>query len=210
MRRVPVAAVVNDAGRSTPTGPPGWLIGCKVLLAALLVLGAVAPGVGGFAGKGMVYRLPLFLAPGLAVTLWWWRRGGRYPTALDAALTLPFLLDTMANAVGLYDHVRRTDDVLHFLNWFILIAGITHTVATSPGGRQAARWLVWLAGFGLGAAIAVAWETAEYLIMRSGVGGLSLTYADTIGDLLLSTTGGAAGAWAALLTSRDETEPAVS
>jgi hypothetical protein len=194
---------VNFCEQDQRVGPPGWLIGCKVALASLLLLGAVAPEVGGFAGKGMSYRLPLFLAPGLAVTLSWWRRGGRYPVALGAALTLPFLLDTVANAVGVYDHFGHTDNVLHFANWFLLMAGITHTFAVSRGGRQAAGWLIWIAGLGLGAAIAVAWEAAEYAVMRAGVGGLSLTYGDTISDLLLSTSGGAVGAWTALRIKRD-------
>ena len=41
----------------------------------------------------------------------------------------------------------------------------------------------------------IAWEAMEYTVMRSGVGGLHLTYADTIKDLLVSTAGGALGAW---------------
>jgi hypothetical protein len=50
---------------------------------------------------------------------------------------------------------------------------------------------------------------AEYAVMRAGVGGLSLTYGDTLGDLVLSTTGGAIGAWAALhwLTGRADLDP---
>ncbi|MDO9175269.1 MAG: hypothetical protein Q7V62_10725, partial [Actinomycetota bacterium] len=44
-----------------------WVVGSKVLLATLLVVGAAVPSVGGFAGKGMLYRLPIFLAPALVV-----------------------------------------------------------------------------------------------------------------------------------------------
>ncbi len=166
-------------------------------LAALLLVGALWPQTGGFAGKGMAFRLPLFLLPALVVPARWLRRRGPYPVALDAALTLPFLIDTTANALGLYDRYARTDDVLHAVNWFVLIAGLTMTFremapVTTP------RWLLCLAGSGLGAIAAVGWEAAEYSIMRAGVGGLSLTYGDTISDLLLSTTGGALGAWWAL------------
>lgn len=182
----------------SPSRPPRWLIATKVTLAALLLTGAVAPGIGGFAGKGMAYRLPIFLAPALIVPIRWLRRRGTYAVALDAALTIPFLLDTAANAVGLYDHVDRTDDVLHFLNWFVLIGGIAITIALAVGPDGAPRWLVWLAASGIGAAAAIGWEVAEYSVMRSGVGGLSLTYADTLADLVLSTTGGAIGAWLAV------------
>jgi hypothetical protein len=87
-----------------------------VLLLVMLAVGAVFPPVGGFVGKGMVYRLPLFAVPALIIPVRWWRRGGPYDVALDAALTIPFLLDTAANAFGVYDHFSHTDDLLHFLN----------------------------------------------------------------------------------------------
>lgn len=188
--------IESEPGRSTP---PRWLIACKVLLAALLLCGALFPSVGGFEGKGMAFRLPLFLAPALIVPLWWRRRTDPYPIALDAALTLPFLFDTAANALGLYDHFDRTDDVLHFLNWFVLVGGIALTFAANPRASGCPRWLLWLAASGAGAIMAIAWEAAEYAIMRAGVGGLDLTYGDTITDLLLSTSGGALGAWLAIM-----------
>ena len=43
--------------------PPWWLVAAKLALAALLVTGALLPSDGGFAGKGMAFRLPLFLLP---------------------------------------------------------------------------------------------------------------------------------------------------
>jgi hypothetical protein len=186
-------ASMGDAER-----PPRWLIGAKVLLALLLLTGALFPQLGGFEGKGMGYRLPIFLAPALIVPIGWWRRRGTYAVALDAALTLPFLFDTAANAVGLYDHFDPTDDVLHFVNWFVLIGGIAITLAIKVTATSSPQWLVWVAASGIGAAAIIGWEVAEYSVMRAGVGGLSLTYADTLGDLVLSTVGGAIGAWLAL------------
>ena len=183
--------------QATAPRPPAWLIACKVLLAGLLLVGAMFPEVGGFAGKGMAYRLPVFLAPALVVPVLWWRRRGRYPAALDAALTLPFLFDTAANAVGLYDHLDATDDILHFVNWVVLVGGITATWVDRVD-VSVPRWLVVMAGTGFGAMAIIFWEVAEYLVMRSGVGGLDLTYADTLADLVLSTTGGALGAMLAV------------
>ncbi len=183
--------------------PPRWLIALKVALAGLLLVGAIFPSVGGFAGKGMAYRLPLFLAPALIVPIRWWlgRRHGRpYHVALDVALTVPFLLDTAGNAFGLYDHFDRTDDVLHFLNWFVLGWGVTASLRARPDTERSPRWLPWTAGGGIGAIAIVLWETAEYAVMKAGVGGLSLTYGDTIGDLLLSSAGGALGALVAVRT----------
>jgi hypothetical protein len=191
--------------RAVTVSAPRWLVGAKVVLAALLVVGAVFPGVGGFEGKGMAFRLPIFLAPALAVPLARWRRRGPYPAALDAALTLPFLFDTAANAVGLYDAFEPTDDVLHALNWFVLVGGVTAWIAARlvarPAGSPAEstpRWLLTTAGAGIGAMAIIGWEVAEYAVMEAGVGGLSLTYGDTLGDLVLSTVGGAIGAAAAL------------
>lgn len=175
-------------------GPPPWLWVAKALLLALLVIGAVFPEVGGFAGKGMAFRLAVFGVPALAVPVWRWVRPGPYPAALDAALTLPFLVDTAANGVGLYDNWNPTDDVLHVVNWVILLWGLTAHLASSNLARGARPALLWLCGFGLGALAIVGWEAAEWLVMQAGVGGLHLTYDDTIGDLLLSTAGGGIGA----------------
>ena len=194
--------------QATASRPPGWLIGCKVLLAGLLLVGALFPDLGGFAGKGMAYRLPIFLAPALVVPILWWRRRGAYPVALDAALTLPFLFDTAANAVGLYDNLDATDDILHFVNWVVLVGGITATWVDRVD-RATPRWLVVMAGAGFGAVAIIFWEVAEYLVMRSGVGGLDLTYADTLADLVLSTTGGALGAVLAVRYTDGPTEVAV-
>jgi hypothetical protein len=180
-----------------PLRPPPAIVAAKVLLAALLLCGALFPGIGGFEGKGMAFRLPIFLAPALIVPLRWWRRRGPYPVALDIGLTVPFLLDTAANAVGLYDHFDPTDDVLHFVNWFVLVAGVAVTLRLATA-RATPSWLVWSAAAGFGAAAIIVWEAGEYAVMRAGVGGLSLTYGDTIGDLLLSTGGGAIGAWIAM------------
>lgn len=172
----------------------GALAGAKALLAVLLVVGAAFPDVGGFAGKGFAFRLPVFLLPAVTVPIVWRARGGErrapYPAALDAGLTVPFLLDTLGNAVGLYDHWDPTDDVLHFVNWVVLLWGVTTFLARRPG-RDAT--VLWLAGAGTGAAAIIGWELAEYAVMRAGVGGLHLTYADTLGDLALSTLGGALG-----------------
>jgi hypothetical protein len=174
-------------------------VAAKALLAALLVVGAAFPDVGGFAGKGMLVRLPLFLLPSLVVPGLWLRRHGAqaYAVALDAALTVPFLLDTAANGVGLYDHVDVTDDVLHVVNWVVLMGGITaHIVGTAAGARSAPA-ITWMAGAGLGAVLIIGWEVAEYGVMQLGVSDLRLTYGDTLGDLVGSTLGGAIGAaWA--------------
>ena len=178
------------------------LVGAKLLLVSLMVVGAVFPQVGGFEGKGMGYRLPVYVIPALVVPLLW-SRGRRWDPGLDIGLTVPFLLDTLGNAFGLFDSWSSFDDVLHFLNWFVLVWGITMSLYGNKNRRRQ-RGLVWIAGTGIGAIAAIAWEIAEYNIMRAGVGGnLHLTYADTLGDLAAGTVGGAIGAWLAVtITAR--------
>ena len=177
--------------------PPWWLLAAKIALVALMLTGALFPEVGGFAGKGTAYRLPLFLPPALVIPIIWMvrrRSSSAYPVALDVGLTLPFLLDTAGNAFGLYDSVDLTDDVLHFVNWALLFGGVT----TALRRADLPKWIVWAAGSGFGAMGSIGWEVSEYAVMQTGVAGLHLTYRDTLGDLVLSTLGGCFGALVAV------------
>ena len=168
------------------------IVGTKILLAGLLLTGALFPHVGGFAGKGYAFRLPLFLIPALLVPAIRRLRRVRtaYPIPLDVALTVPFLLDTAGNAVGGFDRWDNFDKVLHGVNWVVLVWGVTAHLARP--GRE--RGVLWVAGAGIGAMAAIGWELAEYGVMRAGVGGLHLTYVDTLGDLACGTVGGMVGA----------------
>jgi glycopeptide antibiotics resistance protein len=51
-----------------------------------------------------------------------------------------------------------------------------------------------LLGCGFGALAIVAWEGVEWIVQEMGTAGLQLTYDDTVGDLVLSTSGGVLGA----------------
>ncbi len=186
----------------------------NVALVGLLLVGALYPQ-GNFEGKGMAYRLPAFVAPSAIVSWRWWRRVRRgerppYPVALDLALTLPFLSDTIGNALGLFDNVRHFDSVMHTVNWALLCGGITLAVGRTRRARGIDAVLLTLVGGGIGALAIIAWEIMEYFVMKSGVGGLDLTYADTLGDLFLSGAGGVIGAWwaARRLSSAAQSTPA--
>src|SRR4051794_37229549 len=100
------------------------LLGAKVVLVGLMVVGTVAPHVGGFEGKGIGYRLPVYMIPVLVVPVNW-LMGKSWNAALDIALTVPFLLDTLGNLFGLFDRWDSFDNVLHFVNWLVLVWGIT-------------------------------------------------------------------------------------
>lgn len=144
-------------------------------------------------GKAMGFRAPLFLAPAVLVPLIAKvRKWEPYPHTADALLTLPFLVDTLANLVGIYDRWSVTDDVLHALNWVFLV-GAYH--AFRFRNVHISRDAV-LLGYGFGAIAIVWWEIMEWAVSEDGfggAGGLALTYGDTIGDLFLSSTGGLVG-----------------
>jgi hypothetical protein len=175
-----------------------WAVRSALVLA--LAFSVAFPGLPQFEGKGMALRAPFFLVPMAAVPFGWRRRGSRapYPALADALIVSPFLVDTLGNALNFYNSYDRTDDVLHFLNWVLLVAGITLLLLRTHLTRLAA----WTMGYGIGALAIIWWEAAEWLVQELGTAGLQLTYGDTIGDLMLSSTGGALGAALAIRRGR--------
>ena len=159
-------------------------------------------------GKAMGFRAPLFLAPVVIVPLIARLRGWRpYPHTADALLAAPFLLDTLGNLLGIYDEFPQTDDVLHALNWVLLVGAFHAFRFRNVADRRDATLL----GYGFGAIAIVWWEAMEWAVSEDGfggAGGLSLTYEDTIGDLLLSSTGGLIGSLIAVRWLGPRTAPA--
>jgi hypothetical protein len=131
----------------------------------------------------------------------WWLRGrpAPYPYLVDALVVSPFLVDTLGNALNFYETYSATDDVLHFLNWVLLVGGITLALLRTDLRPLA----IWTMAYGIGGLAIIWWEAAEWLVQELGTAGLGLTYGDTIGDLLLSSTGGAVGSALALWLGRD-------
>lgn len=178
-----------------------WLnIGVKLALVALLLLAVVFPDWPQFEGKGIAARLIMYPLAGLIVPLVWliagterrayWRSRWGYPYWTDILLTAPFMLDTLGNALNLFDTIEWWDDWMHFANWVILCAGIGSILARTRVGAGASALIV----LGMGSFIAVLWELAEYYaFIRTSVE-LQTAYTDTLGDLVLGSTGGALAA----------------
>lgn len=175
-----------------------WAV--RIALVLSLAFSVAFPGLPQFEGKGMAFRAPFYLLPMAVVPIGWRLRGQRppYPHLADALVISPFLLDTLGNALDLYNSFDVTDDVLHAINWVLLVGGITLLLLRTRLTRLAA----WTMGYGIGALAIIWWEAAEWLVQELGTAGLELTYGDTIGDLLLSSTGGAIGAALAITMSR--------
>jgi hypothetical protein len=175
-----------------------WVVRAALVLA--IAFSVAFPNLPQFEGKGMAFRAPFYLLPLGVVPLVWKlrRRPQPYPHLVDALVVSPFLCDTLGNALNFYNRYDRTDDVLHFLNWVLLIAGVTLAILRTRTNRLT----TWVLGWGIGALAIIWWEAAEFLVQELGTSGLQLTYGDTIGDLLLSSTGGALGAAIALAMNR--------
>src|ERR1051325_5386108 len=131
----------------------------KLSLVGLLAFGAFA-GLERFAGKAFGWRLIGYSAAALLVPAIWALRGRRspYPYAIDALFVLPFLIDTVGNALNLYDTVDWWDDANHFVNWAILTGAVAVGLAHVIDRRWEVFWLI----VGFGAATAILWEVGEY------------------------------------------------
>jgi hypothetical protein len=163
-------------------------------------------------GKGMAFRAPFFVGvAGVIPLIQRFRPRTPYPHVADSLIVAPFLVDTLANLLGFYDKYNSTDDVLHTVNWVLLVLAFHALRFRSVADNRDARLL----GAGFGALAIVAWEIAEWIVQETGAGGgLALTYGDTVGDLTLSTSGGIVGSFLGvalfghrLTHSLDEAEP---
>ena len=170
----------------------------KIALALCFVV-AIAVPLDHLEGKGMLFRFPLFMLSTVVVPLAWRGRFRPYPATADVLIVAPFLVDTLGNLAYVYDTFEATDDVLHTLNW-ILLVGAFHAWRYRRGGSSLSRADAWLLGASLGALAIVGWEAAEWIVAETGAGGgLDLTYDDTVADLVLSTGGGMIGSALAVI-----------
>lgn len=168
-----------------------WVdIASKLALVGLLIFAVVRDDLPQFQGKAMagralLYPLSTLIVPAVFAIM---RRRGHttaYPYALDILLGLPFLIDVGGNALNLYDTIEWWDDLNHLVNWGILSAGFGQFLLRLPVGKLSTAGLV--AGFG--AITAILWELAEYITFVRNSPELQTAYTDTLGDLVLGTTG---------------------
>jgi len=180
--------------------PTAWRVNLavKVALFGSFAIALTVP-IDALDGKAMGLRAPLFLASAVLVpVIGRWRKWSPHAHVGDALLAAPFLLDTLGNLLGVYDEYPVTDDVLHAANWVLLVAAFHAFRFRRVNDRRDALLL----GYGFGAIAIVWWEALEWVVSEDGVGGaggLALTYGDTIGDLVLSSTGGLVGSWLGVL-----------
>ena len=164
-----------------------WLdLGVKVTLILLLAFGAFS-GLERFAGKAFGWRLIGYSVAALLIPAIWAARGRRspYPYAADTLFVLPFLIDTIGNALNLYDTIDWWDDANHFVNWALLSGAVATVLLRTHVARAELFALV----VGFGAVTAILWEIGEYFAFIRNSSELATAYTDTLGDLSLGLSG---------------------
>ena len=171
----------------------------KAALVGLLVFAVARQDLPQFHGKSMTGRAIGYPLAALVVPVAWWlysrRRSVRFPVAVDILVVMPFLIDMAGNAANLYDTVSWWDDLNHFVNWAILVAGFGVLLLST----SLDRWPIFGLAVGFGATTAILWELLEYVTFIRNSPELKTAYHDTLGDLALGLAGsavaGAAVAW---------------
>jgi hypothetical protein len=118
---------------------------------------------------------------------------GRAGTAFDLSIrsrhlfVLPLLIDTIGNALDLYDTIDWWDDANHFVNWALLSGALAAALARTH--IRGAELFGLVAGFG--GVTAILWEIGEYFAFIRNSSELATAYTDTLGDMALGLSGSA-------------------
>jgi hypothetical protein len=163
-------------------------VAAKLLLFALLLSALIWPDLSGIKGKATGARLVVYPIGAMALPVYWYvaRRGRQaFPWLADLLITLPWLVDLAGNRLDLFDTVWWWDDLMHFVLWGLLTAGVL--IAFTPGTTS--RGLTVMFALGFGSTAAVIWEVGEYWAFIRHSEELQTAYTDTLGDLTLGTLG---------------------
>ena len=111
---------------------------------------------------------------------------------------LPFLVDTLGNALDLYDSIGWWDDANHFVNWALLGGAVGIALLRTRVGQAELFALV----VGFGAVAAIVWELGEYFAFIRDSPELATAYTDTLGDMSLGLGGSMLAAAIAVVARR--------
>jgi hypothetical protein len=177
-----------------------WLdLAVKLSLVLLLAFGAFS-GLERFAGKAFGWRLVGYSVAALLVPAIWAARGRRlpYPYVADILFVTPFLIDTIGNALNLYDTIDWWDDANHFVNWALLTGAVAAALLRTQVKRPELFGIV----VGFGGVTAILWELGEYFAFIRNSPELATAYTDTLGDLSLGLSGSTLTATIAVIVLR--------
>ena len=184
-----------------------WLILAATV--AQLAVATFSSGLEQFEGKAFGARLVAYPLMMLAVPAAYELKrrisGSKEPRPWSAfaLIMAPFLIDVTGNTLNLYDSIVWWDDLNHFVNWFLLAAGIGVLMSRSKiSPSWALGWFV----AGVGAMLAIGWELGEwYAFIRHGTE-LDTAYQDTLGDLALGALGASLAGLVVALHARRHTQ----
>jgi hypothetical protein len=169
-------------------------VGVFLATVGQLLVATFATGLPQFSGKGfgarlVAYPLLMLVVPAVWMLVRTYRRGtAPLPWTGFALITAPFLIDVTGNTLNLYDTVTWWDDANHFVNWFLLCAGIGILLLRA---KISPPWAMGALVTGIGSVLAIGWELGEwYTFIRHGTE-LETAYQDTLGDETLGTLGAA-------------------
>ncbi len=195
-------------------------------MVCLLAVGAFS-GLQQFEGKAFAWRLTTYPIAALVVPVIWllyrrralalaegttptetttsakatFRAASTYPFVVDILLVLPFLIDTVGNAVDFYDTIWWWDDINHLVNWALLSGAI----GALAWRNNINPWQTVAYVLGFGAVTAILWEIAEYFSFIRFSSELATAYVDTLGDMALGLTGSVVAGLVAALALRRKT-----
>jgi hypothetical protein len=167
--------------------PALWIdVAVKLALLVLLAFGAFS-GLERFEGKAFGWRLVGYSVATVVVPAIWIARGRPrpYPYVADTLFVCPFLIDTIGNALDLYDTVEWWDDANHFVNWALLCGAFAAALLRTNVNRLELFALV----VGFGGVTAIGWEIGEYFAFIRNSPELETAYTDTLGDMTLGLGG---------------------
>src|SRR4051794_8186139 len=161
-----------------------WLdLALKAALLILLVSAALRPDLAPFAKEDMPWRVIFYPLPIVFLPLVWWAVGRpwkiAYPFVADALLMLPFLIDTVAGMLGLYDAIEQWDDVAHFVGGLILATALGQLLLPERLGRAVTASLC----IGWSAVAVILWELAQYVTLQKDAPNQAALYFDTLSDM---------------------------
>lgn len=165
----------------------------KVGLVLLFAHALLWPDLPQYAGKGIGSRLVLYPLGVVIVPVVWWivcrvrgpERSPTYPLGADLLISAPFTIDTLGNALNLFNTIDWWDDLMHFTQWLLLLGGVALLIEHKLGNRVVRFFFI----SALGTFIALWWEVAEYFAFIRNSPELQTAYTDTLGDMVLGTLG---------------------
>ena len=194
-----ITAPNTDAYRPPTPIDIAWVAvisAAKATVVALAVDAFVNSDSPRYSGKAMKIRAIGYTGGLLLVPIAWRLAGrqGAYPRELDLAVTLPLLIDAGGNAAGLYQRAH-VDDLVHFADG-ALFASVVGALATP---RVKTSWEAAGVAAMAGTAAAGLWELAEWIGLKLGARGMSLSYDDTMTDFAETAAGALVGGLVTLL-----------